>query len=220
MKETVKMSRAICQLEKMFNTINTEKFNGELPLPIITIQSKPGTWGSCSRGKIWKRKGEETYELNLAAESVSSKIEEILDTMIHEMIHLYCRTKNLKEVSRSGYYHNKLFKDLAEKHGLICEHMDKYGWNTVGDNNDYLTEYALNHDWNEILIFRDSYTPIQFSTGTEIISTVTGELSPVHSHNTSSTRKYQCPKCKNSCRATKNINIGCLDCGIRMEIVK
>lgn len=32
----------------------------------------------------------------------------------------------------------------------------------------------------------------------------------------SSTRKYQCPKCGNSIRATKDVNILCMDCNEQM----
>ena len=53
MKETTKMSRAVGQLEKMYNTLNLDKFEGALPTPIITVQSKPGTWGHCSRARVW-----------------------------------------------------------------------------------------------------------------------------------------------------------------------
>lgn len=52
MKETTKMSRAVGQLEKMYNTINADLFGGELPTPIITVQSKPGTYGHCSCAKV------------------------------------------------------------------------------------------------------------------------------------------------------------------------
>ena len=34
-----------------------------------------------------------------------------------------------------------------------------------------------------------------------------------------STRKYICPICHNSVRATKNVNIGCLDCGGERMII-
>lgn len=61
MKETTKMSRAVGQLEKIYNTLNTDKFGGTLPTPIITAQSRPGTYGHCSRGKVWKRKDGEAY---------------------------------------------------------------------------------------------------------------------------------------------------------------
>lgn len=45
MKETTKMSRAVGQLEKIYNTLNADLFGGALPVPIITVQSKPGTYG-------------------------------------------------------------------------------------------------------------------------------------------------------------------------------
>ena len=43
MKETTKMSRAVSQLEHIYNNLNADFFAGELPVPIITVQSKPGT---------------------------------------------------------------------------------------------------------------------------------------------------------------------------------
>lgn len=220
MKETVKMSRAVCQLEKMYNKINSDKFNGELPLPIITVQSKSGTYGHCSRAKIWRRKTDYTYELNISAECLSIEIEEVLDTMIHEMIHLYCREKGIKEVSRGGAYHNKTFKQLAEEKGLKCIYKDKYGWNTEGHDNDNLTEYALQNDWSEIVIGRADIMNIPTGNGTSLISMGTGTVISTPT-STSSTRKYQCPKCKNSCRATKDINIMCMDCNEQMiKVVK
>ena len=45
MKETTKMSRAVSQLEHIYNSLNTDFFSAELPVPIITVQSKPGTYG-------------------------------------------------------------------------------------------------------------------------------------------------------------------------------
>lgn len=48
MKQTTKMSRAVSQLEHIYNSLNTDFFNGSLPTPIITVQSKPGTKGHCS----------------------------------------------------------------------------------------------------------------------------------------------------------------------------
>mgnify|MGYP000821932326 CR=1 FL=1 len=41
MKETTKMSRAVSQLEHIYNSLNTDFFSAELPVPIITVQSKP-----------------------------------------------------------------------------------------------------------------------------------------------------------------------------------
>lgn len=218
MKQTTKMSRAVGQLEKMFNTLNTDFYGGALPCPIITVQSSPRAWGHCTRAKIWRRKGETTYEMNISAELLDKEIEEILDTMLHEMIHLYCRQENIQECSRGGMYHNGKFKELAEKCLLVCERQGQYGWNTVGKNNDRLIEYALSKDWTEIMIGR-GFT-MSISDGGR--NGIEGALSNGGKGSTggkvpSSTRKYQCPHCKNSVRATKEVNIICGDCNVKME---
>ncbi len=156
MKQTTKMSRAVGQLEHIYNALNTDFFDGALPMPIITVQSKPGTYGHCSVAKVWRRAEEHTYELNIAAEVLNYPIEETLDTMLHEMVHLYCRENGIKEVSRGGRYHNGKFKEEAEKRGLTCYQCGSAGWNTrPGDN---LVEYALNKGWNEIRIAMFQHT--------------------------------------------------------------
>ena len=125
--------------------------------------------GHCSVAKVWQRKEDKTHELNIAAEVLNYPIEETLDTMLHEMVHLYCRQHDIKEVSRGGKYHNKRFKAIAEEHGLACVPCGAYGWNT---------------------------TP--------------GGKRP------SSTRKVICPRCGQSVRATKKVNIICGVCMVPM----
>ena len=208
MKQTTKMSRAVSQLEHIYNALNTDFFQNELPIPIITVQSKPGTYGHCTTSKVWQRKDGGAYELNIAAEVLNYPIEETLDTMLHEMVHLYCRENGIKEVSRGGKYHNKKFKAEAERRGLVCVPCGQYGWNTTPS--DRLVEYALQKGWNEIKIGRGSLPPI-IRTGasgtTQIGAETTGG-----GKRPSSTRKLQCPKCGCSVRATKTVRIMCMDC--------
>ena len=68
MKQTTKMSRAVGQLEKIYFHLNTDFFEGKLPVPIITVQSAKGSYGHCTTHKVWKRKEDNAYELNIAAE--------------------------------------------------------------------------------------------------------------------------------------------------------
>lgn len=214
MKETVKMSRAVGQLEKMYNSLNADFFGGALPVPIITVQSKPGTWGHCSRAQIWQRKGETAYEMNIAAEAVGQELEKIMDTLLHEMVHLYCRENGIQEVSRGGTYHNGKFKELAEKVGLVCVEAGKYGWNTQGHGNDRLTEYALAKGWNEIKIGRESAPSYLWVPPTQGTKEQGQGPKP---ERTSSTYKLQCPKCKCSVRATKQgLRIKCMACDEEM----
>lgn len=213
MKQTTKMSRAVGQLEKIYRCLNEDFFDDSLPVPIITVQSKPGTCGHCTTSKVWQRPDGNTYELNIAAEVLNYAIEETLDTMLHEMVHLYCRENGIKEVSRGGMYHNGRFKAEAEKRGLECYRCGHYGWNTRPS--DRLVEYALSKGWNEIRIGRNSVVPgIRIgASGVSHPGNPTGERRP------SSTRKLQCPCCGTSVRATKTVRILCMDCMQQMTEV-
>ena len=209
MKQTTKMSRAVSQLEHIYNALNADFFAGEpLPVPIITVQSKPGTYGHCTTAKVWQRKDGGAYELNIAAEVLNYPIEETLDTMLHEMEHLYSPEHNIKEISRGGNYHKYMLKAEAERRGLTCIPCGQYGWNTTpGDN---LIEYALSKGWNEIKIGRSSLPPM-IRTGTGGAAQA-GTGSIQGGKRPSSTRKLICPKCGQSVRATKAVNILCGDC--------
>ncbi len=206
MKQTTKMSRAVGQLEHIYNNLNTDFFSSALPIPILTVQSKPGTYGHCTLGQVWQRKLDSAYELNIAAEVLNFPIEEILDTLLHEMVHLYCRINQIQDVSRGGTYHNNKFKAEAEKRGLTCYRTTKYGWNTKP--NDKLVEYALSKGWSEICISRN--TPISMvplhSTSSTAAVTANNDRRP------SSTRKLVCPSCGQSVRATRQVYILCGNC--------
>lgn len=206
MKQTTKMSRAVGQLEHIYNNLNTDFFDSMLPIPILTVQSKPGTYGHCTFTQVWQRKDSNAYELNIAAEVLNFPIEEIIDTLLHEMVHLYCRENQIQDVSRGGTYHNSKFKVEAEKRGLTCYKTEKYGWNTKP--NDNIISYALQKGWSEICISRN--TPISMiplhSTSSDIAATADNGKRP------SSTRKLVCPSCGQSVRATRSVNILCGNC--------
>lgn len=156
--------------------------------------SKGRSYGHSTCRKIWKdkEKSDSFYEINIASEFLDCEIECTLDMLIHEMIHLYCRVNDIQETSRGGCYHNKKFKDLAEKCGLQCFYDKKVGWNTDHHDNMKLIEYALSKGFIEICI------------GVEITT-------PPVSVPTSSTIKYKCPVCGVKIRATKDLD-GCLVC--------
>ena len=203
MKITTKMSRITNQLEKMFNTINTDFFEGKLPQTIITVQSSKASYGHSTTSKVWKSRSdkESKYEINISAEYISMPIECTIDTMIHEMIHLYCRENNIQECSRNGKYHNKKFKELAEKCGLKVYKTNTYGYNTTHEGNDKLTEYAIEKGWTEI-----EYGRINNKWKHSPISNNNNEINNGDKNPTSSTIKYQCKKCGYKIRATKNMD--------------
>ena len=105
-------------------------------------------------------------------------------------------------------YHNKYFKAMAESVGLIVTRTEKYGWAHT-EPSDQLIEWILDHDIEEIRINRTEPTGIRVTGGSTAAS---GGLTPTGSNPNSHSRKYLCPCCKNSVRATKQVNVICADC--------
>ena len=200
---TVKYIDTVKYLEKLFDFCNEKLFDNELEKPVITVQrderNKTNGWFSVS--KVWKENDldEGSHELNMTAQQLNRPIREIAATMIHEMCHLYAAMNNLQDTSRSGNYHNKLFKKIAEQHGLKVECVKTIGWShtELTPGTDVLITSFIEHN-PETVIYRQPVFKGQ---------TV----------KTSSTRKYVCGCCGNSVRATKAVNIMCLDCNKAMQ---
>lgn len=220
MKETVKTSRTAGYLEKIFRALNTELFGGELEEPIITIQSTPRAYGHVTVGKTWKRKDDWRHELNLGAETLDRPIEDIAATILHEMVHLYNIAHGVQDNSRGGSYHNRKFKEEAERRGLHIEKHEKYGW-TITSPTERLLDLVIEQGWTDISINRGrGWTPPP-SAGDKAgdkAGAGSGADPEAGAKKKSSTRKYICPSCGQSVRATKAVNILCGDCMERMEV--
>ncbi len=214
MKETVKTSRTAGYLEKMFRALNAEFFAGEeIEEPIITIQSTKGAYGHVTVSKLWSAKEARKHELNIGADTLERPIENVAATMLHEMVHLYNLAHDVQDCSRGNTYHNRKFKDEAEKRGLCIEKHEKYGW-TITSPSDRLLEFILLNNWTEIQMNRGGFSWTPRPTGTDKAGDSEGDEGgkPKTTRKKSSTRKYECPCCGLSVRATKVVAIKCIEC--------
>ncbi len=218
MKQTVKTSRTAGYLEKIFRELNRDSVGGELEEPIITIQSTPGAYGHVSVAKTWKRKEDERHELNIAAEWLQRPIENVVATMIHEMVHLYNIQHDIQDCSRGGTYHNKKFKEEAEKHMISIERSDKYGW-TITSPTDELLEYIMDKGWDDIDMGKGALGLLGFGnpgkTGTGAAGTPGEEGTEKPKGNS---RRYKCPSCGALVRATRDLSIICGTCQVDFEL--
>ena len=205
MKELIKNSRVIGYLEKIYRQLNIDKFDGELEEPIITVQSSTKAYGHVTCSKEWTVKDSQKYELNISAEYLKRPIENVVSTMLHEMVHIYNLMHNIQDTSRGNIYHNKRFKEKAESVGLIIEYNDRIGYSIISPSEELL-DYIIENGWTDILINKGKY---ETDNGNQTMKPK--EKKP------SSTRKYICPCCGNSVRATKTINIICGDCNKTMQ---
>ena len=213
MKQLTTYNRAAQYLNRIFDLLNAEFFENALSRPTITIQTTPRAYGHFTlREDTWVSKLGGTHEINIGAGTLSRPIEEVAATLLHEMVHYYNYENGIQDCSRGNTYHNKKFKAAAEAHGLIVTHSDKYGWSHTAPS-EALLDFILENGLTDILINRNEYGGFQVTrTGTH---SGTGTPPPP---KPSSSRKYKCPCCGNSVRATKLVNIACLDCSEQMVL--
>ena len=128
-------------LEELFNYYNEKLFEGKLPSVALTIQSRgrQNCYGWCSVGERWICKKDDEnegiqnkwYEINLSAEYMDRGIELVSSTLIHEMVHLSNLVNGIVDCNPKTQNHNKFFKELAEKVGMIVERVERRGWATT-----------------------------------------------------------------------------------------
>ena len=217
MKQTIKTSRAAGQLEKMFRALNARFFEGKLPETIISLKKTPGAYGHITCEKVWQTAVGNRYEINISTATLARPIEDTTATLLHEMCHLYALENGIKDTSRGNTYHNKKFKEIAEARGLEIEHDPRIGYSITKPGIDLL-EFVIEQGWENIQM-TDGNIWDYFSTGGNKTGkgTGTGTIEP-KPKKPCSTRKYICPICGCSCRATKNIRIMCMDCNEQMVI--
>lgn len=218
----VNIEAATEELHRAFRCLNEAFFDGELPEPAITIQTggKRSTMGWCSRSPIWlDSEGKiQLYEINIAAEYLNIDLYETMDTMLHEMVHLYNKIHGVQDVSRGGQYHNKRFRDECLRRGFYyasSEPDKKLGWSfakITDETKAKIDQFNINRD--VFVIARNTFGTVVSVPAAEGESSEaeeaagSGETQRKKSH----IRKYVCPGCGNSVRASKVVNIRCDDC--------
>lgn len=110
-----------------------EFFNNELganlATPVFTLIPNRGRqsyygWYWANR---WKDGKKTLPEINITADTLKRSVEDICETLIHEMAH-YKNNVNKIEDCNANQYHNKHFKKQAEAFGLTVERMRNKGY--------------------------------------------------------------------------------------------
>ena len=179
------------ELEKIFHFLNNEYFDSELTPPVFRIEEK-GYHGTFVSHAIISNGKQHSYEYVIPVYLLNENIYEVVGTIAHLMVHHYGFVHDLKFGSNNDHYHNKRFAKKAREVGLEVKKSNSIrGYETKSSDE---------------LIQRCKDVGISKKWGSRY--TIAG-------HKSSSTRKYICPCCGNSFRATKNINVLCMDCGVQ-----
>ena len=222
----MRVSEITSFLEHAYGVLNEVYFESSLPPVVITVQSSPKAYGHYTTWDAWRQDEKGYREINLGAESLSRPIENTIATLIHEMTHHYCAMAGIKDTSRgggtgggsgTGTYHNKKFKEQAEKRGLVIGYDPRIG-HSLTSPSQQLIEFIESQGWTGIDLSRTGW--YGSPGGAEGGSGGDPGGGADTGKKKSNVRKYLCPSCGCSVRATKEVHIGCLDCDVPMELVE
>lgn len=207
--EQLTIKRPIEELYKAFHLLNKRIFAGKLPTPAIVIQNQGNRTrnilGWCTSEKIWANaeKNIRKYEITITAEYLNREVAEVIHTLIHEMVHLFCIENDIKDTSRSGYYHNKKFKQQAEIAGLNVEFDKSRGWAQTSlrpETRDLID--SLNLDSEAFILKRYTWEEVEGEEGEEK-EPKKRKVKPI----------WTCPKCEDpKIKTDKELNIICGKC--------
>lgn len=214
MKQLTEYTRVSGYLVKIFNALNATYFESKLSTPVITIQSTPRAYGHVSVYEVWTSGDQNRRELNIGAGTINRPIENVVATLLHEMVHIYNMERGVQDCSRGGAYHNKHFKEAAEARDLKIDHHPTCGW-TITTPTDALIQWCIDHDLEEIKVYRNDGCPISLTpppggsapTGGAPLPPPRGVPTPRQS-----TRKMVCPCCGAIVRTTRDIRVICGEC--------
>lgn len=201
---------ALEELYRIFAILNHDKFNDELPEPVITIQKTKGSrLGHFTIDKAWKNKNDiesdeiSYHEINIDPRWFCDRTAvEVVETLIHEMCHYCNELAGINDCN--GQIHNKKFKSLAEKVGLIVEKGKSVGWGytSLSDELEKYIEEIVKPDEEAFVYFR-------------AVNHMEGGIKKPRTKNMF---KYTCPECGQIAKAKKDVVIKCGLCDVDMEI--
>ena len=219
------------ELQTAYSHLNQELFAGQLPGCLITLQRRKNTFGYLSQNQFVNREGELADEIAMNPSYFASrKIEAVLATLLHEMVHLW-QTKEGKP--GRGRYHNKEWGTKMKSLGLHPSDTGEPGGKEVGDTvSHFIIEdgaFAIScvnlitKDFQLSWLDRFPEAMQSQEPGTivsaELRSIGIVEPEPKEPKNKSNRTKFQCPGCSASAWGKPSLNLLCGDCGVEFEVV-
>lgn len=191
-------------IRELYDKLNVRFFNNELPgiQIFLTPNIKEVVHFEKNAKFVFNRTSEEVGHLNVSATVLGLSPQDMCAAFLHEMCHQYCYLNGIKDTSRQGTYHNKKFRDVAYDHGLLAvkDKANHYGWSETFVSPDLVQWCRINVPERPIdMLYYRTYAPAL------VPQRATAKLLNPNSHS----KKYQCPVCGDSWRATKYVYSMC-----------
>ncbi len=90
----------------------------------------------------WQHEDEQLPELFIGGEGLKRGAVDVLGTLLHEAAHGIAHTRQVKDTSRQGRYHNQQFRAIAEELGLAVDVDPRIGWSLTTVTPETADRYA------------------------------------------------------------------------------
>lgn len=211
-------SAMVLSLNKVSSIIDTRIFDKRLSTllasqgkaVVVTVQSqaclgrKETVNGWATTKEVWHSEDNKSYfEINMSAEQMNRPWTEIVTTLAHEMLHIINNLEGLKDTSRQGRYHNKVWAQSAKKYGFNVPEADSsIGYSAI--TLDEFKSQGLINETNKYasdMIYRDAFSIKNINKAKKV------------------TYKYVCPVCGAKVSSSSGtLNLICGDCNAPLEL--
>ena len=195
------------ELFRVFDILNEYYFQKKLQAPMITIQRalSKNNLGYFTLAQIWRAKENirPRHEINISAEHLKDKAPEVVETLLHEMVHYSNRSSGV--IDCNGNIHNLKFKQLAESVDLKVEKSKKYGYGFTSCSEKLLT------------FINDTIKPS--ADAFSYFRQADEEKGGGGTAKPKSTFTFKCPHCNAVAKAKNDVKIVCGACLCDFEII-
>ena len=197
-------------LTRAYDHYNKELFGGRLTTCMVTMQRHRQAYGFYAPEGFRQReltsgsRRKTTDEIAINPDTMNRPVDEVLSTLVHEMVHLW---QEHEGKPGRGRYHNKQWADKMEEVGLIPSHTGMPGGRRTGDR---MTHYIAAGGGFSVSTKRllDSGWKLEWTGG--------GRPAPEKEKKISKV-KFTCPDCEQNAWAKPTANLMCGSCQVDMN---
>lgn len=183
-------------LMQAYDTINFNYFDGRLPVVkfslFVTQRNKSG-WSIIKK--------QDVYTIYVFDYCLFESVESIYIGIMHQIIHILNAENNIVDTSRNNQYHNKRFREVAEKHGLITRRTNAHGYDVVGIQQEVLDKIMISDFRRRLNQAIEKDMEIERNEKKQIRKMV----------------RFTCPSCKRKATAGLKMRLICGYCMVEME---
>lgn len=114
----------------------------DVPDNIVIVLASGKSRSGAIHGHFAPESWKDGHEILLSGESLERGAAPTFGTLIHELAHATAHVTGVRDTSNNGRYHNKRFKDIAEKMGITLEQAPTIGWSVTSVPDATVQKYA------------------------------------------------------------------------------